>query len=89
MPTHPTNPLSDRIRDCPVGHALDLHVDVDHVRLLSPADDVQERAIDCELMNPSFLNLFRKKFTLERVVPTVSASMSCEIFGTTRGGVSC
>ena len=33
-------------------------------------------------MKPSFLNLFRKKFTRERVVPTISASVSCEIFGT-------
>ena len=32
-------------------------------------------------MNPSFLNLFMKKFTRERVVPTISASVSCEIFG--------
>jgi len=30
-------------------------------------------------MKPSFLNLFRKKFTRERVVPTISASVSCEI----------
>ena len=34
-------------------------------------------------MNPSRLNLFMKKFTRERVVPTISASVSCEIFGTT------
>ena len=33
-------------------------------------------------MKPSLLNLFRKKFTRERVVPTISASVSCEIFGT-------
>ena len=40
-------------------------------------------------MKPSFLNLFRRKFTRERVVPTISASVSCEIFGTTRIGLSC
>jgi len=27
-------------------------------------------------MNPNFLNLFMKKFTRERVVPTISASIS-------------
>src|SRR5208282_1121755 len=32
-------------------------------------------------MKPSFLNLSMKKFTRERVVPTISASISCEIFG--------
>ena len=32
-------------------------------------------------MKPSFLNLFMKKFTRERVVPTISDSVSCEIFG--------
>lgn len=40
-------------------------------------------------MNPSFLNLFRKKFTRERVVPTISARVSCEIFGTMRTGTAC
>ena len=40
-------------------------------------------------MKPSFLNLFRKKFTRERVVPIISASVSCEIFGTAREGASC
>jgi len=35
-------------------------------------------------MKPSFLNLFMKKFTRERVVPTISASISWEIFGNTR-----
>jgi hypothetical protein len=35
------------------------------------------------LMNPSFLNLFMKKFTRERVVPTISASISCDILGRT------
>jgi hypothetical protein len=39
-------------------------------------------------MKPSFLNLFRKKFTRDRVVPIISASVSCEIFGTTRTGLS-
>jgi hypothetical protein len=29
-------------------------------------------------MNPSFRNLFMKKFTRERVVPTISASVSCD-----------
>ena len=32
-------------------------------------------------MNPSFRNLFMKKFTRERVVPTISASVSCDTFG--------
>ena len=39
-------------------------------------------------MKPSFLNLFRKKFTRDRVVPIISASVSCEIFGTMRTGLS-
>src|SRR5207245_2200491 len=39
-------------------------------------------------MNPSLLNLFRKKFTRARVVPTISASVSCEILGTTLAGLS-
>ena len=32
-------------------------------------------------MKPSFLNLFMKKFTRERVVPIISASVSCETSG--------
>ena len=39
------------------------------------------------LMNPSFRNLFMKTLTRDRVVPTISASVSCEIFGSTRPGV--
>src|SRR5678815_1149472 len=39
-------------------------------------------------MNPSFRNLFMKKFTRERVVPTISASVSCDSFGNTRGGAA-
>ena len=35
-------------------------------------------------INPSLRNLFMKKFTRERVVPTISASVSCESFGSTR-----
>jgi hypothetical protein len=58
-------------------------------------DDAQERAVDLDrelavvVDETQFLNLFRKKFTRERVVPTISASVSCEIFGTTRIGLSC
>src|ERR1035441_7026297 len=33
------------------------------------------------LMKPSFLNLFMKKLTRERVVPTISASISCDTLG--------
>ena len=33
-------------------------------------------------MNPSRWNFFMKKLTRDRVVPTISASVSCEIFGT-------
>src|SRR5438067_10712061 len=57
--------------------------------------DAQQRTVDLErelavvFMKPSFLNLFRKKFTRERVVPIISASVSCEIFGATRSGLSC
>jgi hypothetical protein len=40
-------------------------------------------------MKPSFLNLFMKKFTRERVVPIIPASVSCEIFGSTRCAVPC
>ena len=39
-------------------------------------------------INPSLRNLFMKKFTRERVVPTISASVSCESFGSSRGVVS-
>jgi hypothetical protein len=35
-------------------------------------------------MNPSFRNLFMKKFTRERVVPTISASVSCDTLGSVR-----
>ena len=35
------------------------------------------------LMNPSFLNLFMNKLTRERVVPTISARVSCDILATT------
>jgi hypothetical protein len=37
-------------------------------------------------MNPNFLNRFIKKLTRERVVPTISASVSWLIFGTTASG---
>jgi len=40
------------------------------------------------LMKPSFLNLFMKKFTRERVVPTISASISCDTLGSTLWGLS-
>ena len=39
-------------------------------------------------MNPSFLNLFMKKFTRDRVVPTILAKVSCETFGSTLSGCS-
>ena len=35
-------------------------------------------------MNPSLRNLFMKKFTRERVVPTISANVSCDTFGSVR-----
>jgi hypothetical protein len=35
-------------------------------------------------MNPSFRNLFMKKFTRERVVPTISASVYWETRGNVR-----
>jgi hypothetical protein len=35
------------------------------------------------LMKPSFLNLFMKKLTRDRVVPIVSASISCDTLGST------
>ena len=34
------------------------------------------------LMKPSFLNLFMKKLTRERVVPIISARVSCDILAT-------
>src|SRR5258706_12631904 len=37
-------------------------------------------------MKPSFLNLFMKKLTRERVVPTMLARVSCETLGKTRTG---
>jgi hypothetical protein len=39
-------------------------------------------------MKPNFLNLFMNIFTRERVVPTISASISCDIFGSTVCGLS-
>ena len=39
-------------------------------------------------MKPSFLNLFMKKFTRDRVVPIISASISCESLGRTPCGLS-
>ncbi len=39
-------------------------------------------------MNPSFLNLFMKKFTRDRVVPTMLARVSCDTFGSTLSGCS-
>ena len=39
-------------------------------------------------MNPRSLNLFMKKLTRERVVPTISARVSWEIFGIRRSGPS-
>jgi hypothetical protein len=32
-------------------------------------------------MNPSLRNVFMKKFTRDRVVPTISASVSCDSLG--------
>ena len=40
-------------------------------------------SVPLPLMKPSFRNLFMKTLTRERVVPTISASVSCEIFGST------
>ena len=40
-------------------------------------------------MKPSRWNFFIKKFTRERVVPTISANVSWEIDGTSRTGLSC
>lgn len=40
-------------------------------------------------MNPSFLNLFRKKLTRNRVVRIISAGVACDTFGTMRIGLSC
>src|SRR6267142_2693375 len=40
-------------------------------------------------MKPSFLNLFMKKFTRERVVPIISARVSCETFGSAREAEAC
>jgi hypothetical protein len=34
-------------------------------------------------MKPSFLNLFMKKLTRDRVVPITSASISCDTLGST------
>jgi hypothetical protein len=39
-------------------------------------------------MKPSLLNLFRKKFTRERVVPIMPASVSCDTFGSPPSGFS-
>src|SRR5688500_11475362 len=40
-------------------------------------------------MKPSFLNLFMKKFTRDRVVPIISDSVSCEMVATTWRGLIC
>jgi hypothetical protein len=39
-------------------------------------------------ISPSFRNLFMKKLTRERVAPIISASVSWEIFGSVRAGLS-
>jgi len=39
-------------------------------------------------MYPSFRNLFMKKLTRDRVAPTISASVSCDTFGSVRVGLS-
>jgi hypothetical protein len=45
-------------------------------------DDAQESRVDLEATvmfdETEFLNLFMKKFTRDRVVPIISASISCE-----------
>ena len=55
---------------------------------LVPQHDAQERVVDLQAavvpMKPSFRNLFMKKFTRERVVPTISANVSCETLGKVR-----
>jgi hypothetical protein len=54
--------------------------------------DAQERSIDLNsplyLMKPNFLNLFMKQLTRERVVPIISASISCDTLGITPWGLS-
>jgi len=40
------------------------------------------------LIKPSFLNLFMKKLTRDRVVPTISASISCDTLGSNPWGWS-
>jgi hypothetical protein len=40
-------------------------------------------------MKPRFLNLFMKKLTRERVVPIISARVSCDILATIVSGWSC
>jgi hypothetical protein len=39
-------------------------------------------------MNPNLRNLFMKKLTRLRVVPTISANVPCEIWGTIFCGLS-
>src|SRR5579864_6374966 len=40
-------------------------------------------------IKPSFLNLFMKKLTRDRVVPIISASISCDTLGSIFWGWSC
>ena len=41
------------------------------------------------LMKPSFLNLFMKKLTRERVAPIIPASISCDTLGSIFSGWGC
>ena len=80
-----------RIAPCPALRAIGLQARTGP----DPDSVVQDNAQQCALtfslplplMNPSFRNLFMKKLTRDRVVPTISASVSCEIFGSTRCGL--
>ena len=55
-------------------------------------DESGEGAVHVEvpvvIQEHSFMNLFRKKLTRDRVVPIISASMSCLIFAMTVSGLS-
>jgi hypothetical protein len=53
-------------------------------------NDHEEAAVDLDhavvVDEPELFEFVQKKFTRDRVVPTISASVSCEILGSVRMG---
>jgi hypothetical protein len=92
----PIPPRTPDLRECAVRASVQVFLDT-----LFPAPKVVRyscrttlrrelltRISPLYLMKPSFLNLFMKKFTRGRVVPIISASISCDTLGSTFWGWS-